>query len=104
MGNSQICPTGTEKDCNGTQPKPMSITLNSSQNKSSDGGTKNRKIAVVFGVSLTCVCLLIIGFGFLLWWRRRHNKQVLFFDINGKTHNDIFNPFSLTVECETRQM
>ncbi|KAG7563495.1 Protein kinase domain [Arabidopsis suecica] len=89
MGNPQICPTGTEKDCNGTQPKPMSITLNSSQNKSSDGGTKNRKIAVVFGVSLTCVCLLIIGFGFLLWWRRRHNKQVLFFDINEQNKEEI---------------
>ncbi|AEE77027.1 NSP-interacting kinase 2 [Arabidopsis thaliana] len=89
MGNSQICPTGTEKDCNGTQPKPMSITLNSSQNKSSDGGTKNRKIAVVFGVSLTCVCLLIIGFGFLLWWRRRHNKQVLFFDINEQNKEEM---------------
>ncbi|CAE6066326.1 unnamed protein product [Arabidopsis arenosa] len=89
MGNPQICPTGTEKDCNGTQPKPISITLNSSQNKSSDGGTKNRKIAVVFGVSLTCVCLLIIGFGFLLWWRRRHNKQVLFFDINEQNKEEI---------------
>lgn len=51
--------------------------------EASDGGTKNRKIAIAFGIGLTCVCLLIIGFGFLLWWRRRHNQQI-FFDVNGK--------------------
>ncbi|KAL1203702.1 Protein NSP-INTERACTING KINASE 2 [Cardamine amara subsp. amara] len=89
MGNPQICPTGTEKDCNGTQPKAMSLTLNSSQNESTNGGTKNRKIAIAFGLSFTCVCLLIIGFGFLLWWRRRHNQQVLFFDINDQNKEEV---------------
>ncbi|ESQ32934.1 hypothetical protein EUTSA_v10003811mg [Eutrema salsugineum] len=88
MGNPQICPTGTEKDCNGTQPKPMSISLNSSQNEVSDGGRKNRKIAIALGLSLTCVCLLIIGFGFLLWWKRRHNQQV-FFDINDQSKGEV---------------
>ncbi|KFK39861.1 hypothetical protein AALP_AA3G298300 [Arabis alpina] len=56
MGNPQICPTGTEKDCNGTQPKQMSTTLNSSQNESSDRGPNNWKLAIAFGF-LSCVCL-----------------------------------------------
>ncbi|CAN8266546.1 unnamed protein product [Cochlearia groenlandica] len=88
MGNPQICASGTEKDCNGTQPKQMSITLNNSQNEASNGGTKNRKIAIVFGLSLTCVCLLIIGFGFLLWLKRRHNQQI-FFDINDQNKEEV---------------
>ncbi|KAL0737524.1 hypothetical protein Bca4012_013734 [Brassica carinata] len=88
MGNPQICPTGTEKDCNGTQPKPTLMNLNSSKDEVSDGGTKNRKIAIASGVGLTCVCLLIIGFGFLLWWRRRHNQQV-FFDVNDQNKEEV---------------
>ncbi|CAH2045526.1 unnamed protein product [Thlaspi arvense] len=88
MGNPQICPTGTEKDCNGTQPKQMPMTFNSSQNGASNGGTKNRKIAIAFGLSFTCVCLLIIGFGFLLWWRRRRNQQV-FFDMNDQNKEEV---------------
>ncbi|KAJ4901159.1 Protein NSP-INTERACTING KINASE 2 [Raphanus sativus] len=88
MGNPQICPTGTEKNCNGTQPKPTLINLNSSKDEASDGGTKNRKIAIAFGIGLTCVCLLIIGFGFLLWWRRRHNQQI-FFDVNDQNKEEV---------------
>uniref|UniRef100_A0A1J3JVM3 non-specific serine/threonine protein kinase n=1 Tax=Noccaea caerulescens TaxID=107243 RepID=A0A1J3JVM3_NOCCA len=88
MGNPQICPTGTEKDCNGTRPEPMSITLNSSPNEASDGGTKNRKIAIAIGLSLACVCLLIMAFGFLLWWKRRHNQQV-FFDMNDQNKEEV---------------
>ncbi|KAG5394942.1 hypothetical protein IGI04_024905 [Brassica rapa subsp. trilocularis] len=85
MGNPQICPTGTEKDCNGTQPKPTIINLN---NEASDGGTKNRKIAIAFGAGLTCICLLIIAFGFLIWWRRRHNQQI-FFDVNDQNKEEV---------------
>lgn len=46
------------------------------------GTTKSHKIALAFGSSLGSICLLILGFGFLLWWRQRHNKQI-FFDVNG---------------------
>ncbi|RID60163.1 hypothetical protein BRARA_F03342 [Brassica rapa] len=88
MGNPQICPTGTEKDCNGTQPKPTIINLNSSKDEASDGGTKNRKIAIAFGAGLTCICLLIIAFGFLIWWRRRHNQQI-FFDVNDQNKEEV---------------
>ncbi|CAH8351534.1 unnamed protein product [Eruca vesicaria subsp. sativa] len=61
-GNTQICSTGTEEDCNGPHPKPTSLTFSSSQ--TSDGGTKNQKFAVQFGLRLACICLFITGFGF----------------------------------------
>ncbi|KAH0869618.1 hypothetical protein HID58_076640 [Brassica napus] len=57
-------------------------------NEASDGGTKNRKIAIAFGVGLACVCLLITAFGFLLWWRRRHNQQI-FFDVNDQNKEEV---------------
>ncbi|XP_022560086.1 protein NSP-INTERACTING KINASE 2 isoform X1 [Brassica napus] len=62
IGNPQTCSTGTEEDCNGTHHKPTSLTFTSSE--SSDGGTNNQKFAVQFGLSLACICLLIIVFGF----------------------------------------
>ncbi|KAF8097181.1 hypothetical protein N665_0293s0031 [Sinapis alba] len=62
MGNPQICSTGIEEDCNGTHHKPTSLTFTSSE--PSDGGTINKKFAVQFGLSLACICLFIIGFGF----------------------------------------
>ncbi|KAH0899522.1 hypothetical protein HID58_049090, partial [Brassica napus] len=57
IGNPQICSTGTEEDCNRNHPKPTSLTFT----ESSDGGTKNQKFAVQFGLSLACICLLIIA-------------------------------------------
>lgn len=42
----------------------------------------SHKVVLAFGSSLGCICLLILGFGFLLWWRHKHNKQI-FFDVNG---------------------
>uniref|UniRef100_M4E8N9 non-specific serine/threonine protein kinase n=1 Tax=Brassica campestris TaxID=3711 RepID=M4E8N9_BRACM len=56
--------------------------------EASDGGTKNRKIAIAFGAGLTCICLLIIAFGFLIWWRRRHNQQI-FFDVNDQNKEEV---------------
>lgn len=44
----------------------------------------SHKVVLAFGSSLGCICLLILGFGFLLWWRHKHNKQI-FFDVNGNT-------------------
>ncbi|KAJ4888362.1 Protein NSP-INTERACTING KINASE 2 [Raphanus sativus] len=61
MGNPQICSTRTEEYCNMTHPKPTSLTFSSSD--PSDGRTINQKFAVQFGLSLACICLLIIGFG-----------------------------------------
>ncbi|CAF2143284.1 unnamed protein product [Brassica napus] len=58
MGNPQICSTGNEEECNETHPKPKSLIFSSSD--PSDGGTINQKFAEQFGLSLACICLLII--------------------------------------------
>ncbi|KAM7484490.1 hypothetical protein LguiA_000499 [Lonicera macranthoides] len=84
LGNPMICATGTEQDCNEKTPMPMSLPFNAKQNSQPSGRTKSQKIALAFGTSLGCIGLLILGFGFLLWWRQRHNQQI-FFDINGTT-------------------
>ncbi|KAI7998777.1 Protein NSP-INTERACTING KINASE 1 [Camellia lanceoleosa] len=42
---------------------------------------KGHKFALAFGSSLGCICLLAFGFGFLFWWRQKHNQQI-FFDVN----------------------
>ncbi|XP_062163381.1 protein NSP-INTERACTING KINASE 1-like isoform X2 [Alnus glutinosa] len=80
VGNPLICAPGTENDgCRTSSPSP-SYTLNNSQNSQPSGTTKSHKIALAFGSSLGCICLLILGCGFLLWWRQRHNQQI-FFDV-----------------------
>jgi hypothetical protein len=39
-------------------------------------------MAIVFGLSLGSLCLIVIGFGLVLWWRHKHNQQA-FFDVKG---------------------
>ncbi|XP_055801536.1 protein NSP-INTERACTING KINASE 2-like [Solanum dulcamara] len=81
LGNPMICATGKEPECNGTTPMPLSFSLNNPQNVQPSGKPKTHKVALAFGTSLGCICLLIVGFGFFLWWRQKHNKQI-FFDNN----------------------
>ncbi|KAL2510058.1 Protein NSP-INTERACTING KINASE 2 [Forsythia ovata] len=88
LGNPLICATGKEPDCNGTAPMPLSFSSNNSQNPQPDGRPNSHKVALAFGSSLGCICLLILGFGFLLWWRHKHNKQI-FFDINEQHHEEV---------------
>ncbi|CAI9761829.1 unnamed protein product [Fraxinus pennsylvanica] len=88
LGNPLICPTGKEPACHGTAPIPLSFTLNDSQNPQQSGRPSSHKVALAFGSSLGCICLLIIGFGFLLWWRHKHNQQI-FFDINEHHHEEV---------------
>ncbi|KAF9624767.1 hypothetical protein IFM89_013848 [Coptis chinensis] len=63
IGNPLICATGTEEGCYGTVPMPNPSTTNNSQ-----------------GSVLGCTCLLILGFGILLWWKHKRMKQI-FFDV-----------------------
>ncbi|KAJ6318203.1 hypothetical protein OIU76_013694 [Salix suchowensis] len=86
VGNPLIC--GTEHGCAGTTPVPQSLALNYSQNSQPSGNSKSHKVALAFGSSLGCICLLVLGFGFILWWRQRHNQQI-FFDVN--EHNEELN-------------
>ncbi|KAL0463675.1 UNVERIFIED_CONTAM: protein NSP-INTERACTING kinase [Sesamum latifolium] len=85
LGNPMICATGKEPDCKGTAPMPLSLSQNISQNPQSSGKPNiHKRVALAFGTSLGCICLLILGFGFLLWWRHKHNQQI-FFDVNART-------------------
>uniref|UniRef100_A0A5B7ANC6 non-specific serine/threonine protein kinase n=1 Tax=Davidia involucrata TaxID=16924 RepID=A0A5B7ANC6_DAVIN len=88
LGNPLICVTGTEHDCNVTTPTPLSFSFNNSQNSQPSGRSKSHKVALAFGSSLGCICLLILGFGFLLWWRQRHNQQI-FFDVNEQHREEV---------------
>ncbi|XP_015894250.2 protein NSP-INTERACTING KINASE 2 [Ziziphus jujuba] len=86
VGNPLICTTGMQ--CFGTIPMPISSSLHNSQNSQPAEGQRRHKIALAFASSLGCLCLLILGFGFLLWWRHRHNKQI-FFDVNEHHHEEV---------------
>nr|TKR85020.1 leucine-rich repeat receptor-like kinase [Populus alba] len=57
VGNPLIC--GTEQGCAGTTPVPQSVALNNSQNSQPSGNNKSHKIALAFGSSLGCICLLV---------------------------------------------
>ncbi|XP_015880477.1 protein NSP-INTERACTING KINASE 1 [Ziziphus jujuba] len=88
VGNPLICPTGSEAECYGTTLMPMSMNLNSSQSDQPSGKPKIHNVALAFGTSLGCLCLIVLGFGFVLWWRHRRNKQK-FFDVKDRHHGDI---------------
>ncbi|KAJ7943255.1 Protein NSP-INTERACTING KINASE 1 like [Quillaja saponaria] len=75
VGNPLICATGNEKDCCEQHIyMPLSSALSNPQNSETSGRPKSHKIALAFASSLGCICLLILGFGFLLWWRQRYSK------------------------------
>ncbi|KAM3235512.1 hypothetical protein P3L10_015549 [Capsicum annuum] len=63
-----------------TPPSPDS-TCGITLDVQPSGKPKTHKVALAFGTSLACICLLIVGFGFFLWWRQKHNK-LIFFDSN----------------------
>ncbi|XP_002514536.3 protein NSP-INTERACTING KINASE 1 [Ricinus communis] len=86
VGNPLIC--RTQEQCSGAIQSPLSMNLNNSQNSQPSGSGKGHKIALAFGSSLGCICLLILGFGFLLWWRQRHNQQI-FFDVNEQRQEEL---------------
>ncbi|XP_030550581.1 protein NSP-INTERACTING KINASE 1-like isoform X1 [Rhodamnia argentea] len=86
VGNPQICTTGTEPDCYGTQLMPMSMSLNTSQTVPSSR-RENHKVALALASSIGCVCLIILAFGILLWLRQRHN-QPTFFDVKDGHHEE----------------
>ncbi|XP_052187895.1 protein NSP-INTERACTING KINASE 1-like isoform X2 [Diospyros lotus] len=88
LGNPVICATGKEQDCNGTAAMPLSYSFSNAENSQPPRRPKDHKVALAFGSSLGCICLLILGFGFLLWWRQRHNQQI-FFDLSEHHHEEL---------------
>ncbi|ESW25537.1 hypothetical protein PHAVU_003G044400 [Phaseolus vulgaris] len=87
VGNPQICATGVEQNCFKTTPIPSAP--NNSQDSRSTKGPKSHKVALAFASSISCIGLLILGLGFLIWWRQRHNKQI-FFDVNEQHREEVF--------------
>ena len=52
------------------------------QDKSAAQYEKTEVAVAVFGSVVGSVSVLILVFGFVLWWRQRHN-QPTFFDVKG---------------------
>ncbi|KAK4795066.1 hypothetical protein SAY86_013060 [Trapa natans] len=85
-GNPQICATGTEPECSGTQLMSMSTSMNTSLTlPSSSPG--NHRIALALALSIGCTSLFILTFGVLLWLRQRRN-QPIFFDVKDRNHEE----------------
>ncbi|KAE8694485.1 Protein NSP-INTERACTING KINASE 3 [Hibiscus syriacus] len=87
VGNPLICPTGAEPECHGMTLMPMSMNLNTTQAAQPSGRSQSHKIAIAFGSSIGCVCLMFLILGILLWWRRRQNEQI-FFDVKDRHHEE----------------
>ncbi|KAF7808968.1 protein NSP-INTERACTING KINASE 2 [Senna tora] len=86
VGNPQICATGKEQNCFRTTL--LFSASNNSRDLQSSGRPKHHKVSLAFASSLSCICLLILGFGFILWWRQRYSKQI-FFDVNEQHWEEI---------------
>ncbi|PKI62515.1 hypothetical protein CRG98_017139, partial [Punica granatum] len=81
VGNPLLCATGHEKDCYWTPQMPTTINSSNSQNFESSESRKSHNLGLALVLSLGCICILLLSVSFLLWWRRRLNKQI-FFDVN----------------------
>ncbi|RDY02300.1 Protein NSP-INTERACTING KINASE 1, partial [Mucuna pruriens] len=84
VGNPLVCATGKEPNCHGMTLMPMSMNLNNTE-----GRPKTHKMAIAFGLSLGCLCLIVLGFGLVLWWRHKHNQQA-FFDVKDRHHEEVY--------------
>ncbi|XP_022992914.1 protein NSP-INTERACTING KINASE 1-like isoform X1 [Cucurbita maxima] len=88
VGNPLICATGSEVSCHGSTLMPMSMNLNSTQTGLPAVRLKSHKMALTFGLSLACLCLIVLVFGLFIWWRRRSNRPT-FFDVKDGQHEEI---------------
>ncbi|KAK7272971.1 hypothetical protein RIF29_14016 [Crotalaria pallida] len=84
VGNPLVCATGKYPNCHGITLMPMSMNLNNTEDALPSGRPKTHKMAIVFGLSLGCLCLIVLGFGLFIWWRHKNNPQA-FFDLKGAT-------------------
>ncbi|KAF8039158.1 hypothetical protein BT93_B1647 [Corymbia citriodora subsp. variegata] len=88
LRENPMCVGRPEEDCVRTPPPPVIFSGNNSLNSQPSGRPKSHKFALAVGSILSCMALLIFSFGFLFWWRRRHNQQI-FFDVNEQQHEVI---------------
>ncbi|KAI5442664.1 protein NSP-INTERACTING KINASE 1 [Lathyrus oleraceus] len=89
VGNPLVCATAKETNCHGMKLMPMSMNLNNTNDALPSRRTKAHKRVIAFGLSLGCLCLLVLGFGFLLWRRHKHNQQT-FFDVKDRHHEEVY--------------
>ncbi|KAI5396002.1 hypothetical protein KIW84_062268 [Lathyrus oleraceus] len=89
VGNPLVCATAKETNCHGMKFTPMSMNLNNTNDALPSRRTKAHKRVIAFGLSLGCLCLLVLGFGFLLWRRHKHNQQT-FFDVKDRHHEEVY--------------
>ncbi|KAG4937566.1 hypothetical protein JHK85_052485 [Glycine max] len=89
IGNPLVCATGKEPNCHGMTLMPMSMNLNNTEDALQSGRPKTHKMAIAFGLSLGCLCLIVLGFGLVLWWRHKHNQQA-FFDVKDRHHEEVY--------------
>ncbi|RYR60330.1 hypothetical protein Ahy_A04g017411 isoform B [Arachis hypogaea] len=89
VGNPLVCATGKEPNCHGLTLMPMSMNLNGTEDALPSSKPKSHKMAIAFGLSLGCLCLIVLGFGLVLWWRHKHNQQA-FFDVKDRHHEEVY--------------
>ncbi|KAI5388492.1 hypothetical protein KIW84_074253 [Lathyrus oleraceus] len=89
VGNPLVCATAKETNCHGMKFMPMSMNLNNTNDALPSRRTKTHKRVIAFGLSFGCLCLLVFGFGFLLWRRHKHNQQT-FFDVKDRHHEEVY--------------
>ncbi|KAK2366111.1 histidine kinase osmosensor [Trifolium repens] len=89
VGNPLVCAIGKETNCHGMKLMPMSMNLNNTNYALPSRRKKAHKMAIVFGLSLGCLCLLVLGFGLVLWRRHKHNRQA-FFDVKDRHHEEVY--------------
>ncbi|KAL5095703.1 hypothetical protein RYX36_000030 [Vicia faba] len=90
VGNPLVCATGNEPNCHGMTLMPISMNLsNTNQDVLPSSKPKSHKMAIAFGLSLGCLCMIVIGFGLVLWWRHKHNQQP-FFDVKDRHHEEVY--------------
>ncbi|WOK92975.1 protein NSP-INTERACTING KINASE 1-like [Canna indica] len=88
VGNPLICPIGSEKECYGTMPMPMSFNINDTQGDSSPERPKKHKEILALASSLGSICIVAFVFGLFIWCNQRHNQQI-FFDVNDQHKEEV---------------
>ncbi|KAG0491905.1 hypothetical protein HPP92_004982 [Vanilla planifolia] len=78
VGNPLICAAGSEKECFAMFSNPTSFDTSYSPSASTVPQAKGHEVALASGISIGFIFLVVIASGFLLLWRHKCQKQVLF--------------------------
>uniref|UniRef100_A0A9I9CKX5 non-specific serine/threonine protein kinase n=1 Tax=Cucumis melo TaxID=3656 RepID=A0A9I9CKX5_CUCME len=87
-GNSLICSPGIKEVCYGTTPLPLSFAVPNSTYSQPPRRHSGQRIALVIGLSLSCICLFTLAYD---WHRDDHSlgniKRFQFRELQNATHN-----------------